>query len=46
MLVRDADVAVAVPAASCVMRNSGPSLPEGALLLVAYAELGVAFFFY
>lgn len=41
-----ASVAVAVAIASSVMQDSESSWLEGAFLLVAYAAIGVAFFFY
>lgn len=41
-----ASVAVAVAVASSVMRDSESNWLEGAFLLVAYAVIGVAFFFY
>lgn len=41
-----ASVAVAVAIASSVMKDSESNWLEGAFLLVAYAAIGVAFFFY
>jgi len=41
-----ASVAVAVAIASSVMRDSESNWLEGAFLLVAYAAIGVAFFYY
>jgi Ca2+:H+ antiporter len=41
-----ASVAVAVSVASSVMRDSESNWLEGAFLLVAYAVIGVAFYFY
>ena len=41
-----ASVAVAVGIASSVMQDSESNWLEGAFLLVAYAVIGVAFFFY
>lgn len=41
-----ASVAVAVAVASSVMKDSESNWLEGAFLLIAYAAVGVAFFFY
>jgi len=41
-----ASVAVAVAIASSVMRDSESNWLEGAFLLIAYAAIGTAFFFY
>lgn len=45
-LMEVASVAVAVAVASSVMQDSESNWLEGAFLLVAYAVIGVAFFFY
>ncbi|HVF41181.1 MAG TPA: calcium/proton exchanger [Gemmatimonadaceae bacterium] len=45
-IIEVASVAVAVGVASSVMRDSESNWLEGAFLLIAYAAIGVAFFFF